>query len=74
MLFRVNINGDNGTNTILFPLNKVCYINYYNDQLLISFDNKESIIISGQDTEQTFIALVMAMEKDVYQGISRNGL
>ena len=63
MLFRININEDNGTNYILFPLNKVCYINYHNDQLLISFDNKESIIISGQDAERTFIALVRAMEK-----------
>ena len=63
MLFRININGDNGTNSIFFPLNKICYINYNNDQLLISFDNKESIIISGQDAEQTFIALVRAMEK-----------
>lgn len=63
MLFRININEDNGTNNIFFPLNKVCYINYHNDQLLISFDNKESIIISGQDAERTFIALVRAMEK-----------
>jgi hypothetical protein len=63
MIFRININGDNGTNTILFPLNKVCYINYHNDQLLISFDNKESVIISGQDAEQTFTVLVKAMER-----------
>lgn len=64
MLFRVNvINNSNDVNSILFPLNKVCYINYYNDQLLISFDNKESITISGKDAEKTFIELVKAMEK-----------
>lgn len=66
MLFRVNIiDNSNDVNNILFPLNKVCYINYYNDQLLISFDNKESITISGQDAERTFIALAKAMERHV---------
>lgn len=64
MLFRINvIDNSNDVNNILFPLNKVCYINYYNDQLLISFDNKESITISGKEAEEVFIALVKAMEK-----------
>lgn len=64
MLFRVNvIDNSNDVNTILFPLNKVCYINYYNNKLLISFDNKESITISGKEAEKVFIELVKAMEK-----------
>lgn len=63
VLFRININEDNGTNNILFPLTKVCYINYHNDQLSISFDNKQCITISGKDAEEVFIALAKAMEK-----------
>ena len=64
MLFRVNIiDHSNDVNNILFPLNKVCYINYYNNQLLISFDNKEYITISGNEAEKVFIALPKAMEK-----------
>lgn len=64
MLFRVNvIDNSNDVNNILFPLNKVCYINYYNGRLLISFDNKESITISGKEAEKVFIELVKAMEK-----------
>lgn len=64
MLFRVNIiDNSNDVQNILFPLNKVCYINYYNDQLLISFDNKENITISGKEAEEVFIALAKAMEK-----------
>lgn len=64
MLFRINvIDNSNNVNNILFPSNKVCYFNYYNDQLLISFDNKESITISGKEAEEVFIALTKAMEK-----------
>lgn len=64
MLFRVKVTDhSNDVQNILFPLNKVCYINYYNDQLLISFDNKEYITISGNEAEEVFIALAKAMEK-----------
>ena len=64
MLFRVNvIDNSNDVQNILFPLNKVCYINYYNDQLSISFDNKQCIAISGKEAEEVFIALAKAMEK-----------
>jgi len=64
MLFRVNvIDNSNDVNTYIFPLNKVCYINYYNDQLLISFDNEQCITISGKEAEEAFIALAKAMEK-----------
>lgn len=64
MLFRIKvIDHSNDVQNILFPLNKVCYINYYNDQLLISFDNKESITLSGKEAEEVFIALVKTMEK-----------
>lgn len=64
MLFRVNvIDNSNNVNTYIFPLNKVCYINYCNDQLLISFDNKQCITIPGNEAEDVFIALVKAMEK-----------
>ena len=64
MLFRINVpDNSNDVQNILFPLNKVCYINYYNDQLLISFDNKQCITISGKEAEEVFIALAKAMEK-----------
>lgn len=64
MLFRINvINNSNDVNNILFPLNKVCYINYHNNHLLISFDNNEKITISGNEAEEVFIALTKAMEK-----------
>ena len=61
---KIQINQNETTSTILFPVRAISYAHLLGNQILLSFNNKESITITGDNVNGIADGLQKALEEE----------